>query len=112
MRVVPASPLTRSCFTPQATGHFADATHDRQFLPLGGGPFTSGVSDTRDGWVARPWKASNGRSRATGLVAFNHEPLNDFGTKTYLMPALGNVSDTRVFAVTVDTVRVGLGYKF
>jgi outer membrane immunogenic protein len=39
---------------------FADASHDRQFLPLGGGPFTSGVSDTRDGWVA-------GRGRRMGV---------------------------------------------
>jgi outer membrane immunogenic protein len=87
---------------------FADATHDRQFLPLGGGPFTSGVSDTRDGWVAAVGVEWAFAGNWIGRVQYDHY---DFGTKTYLMPALSNVSDTRV-SLTVDTVRVGLGYKF
>jgi outer membrane immunogenic protein len=87
---------------------FADASHDRQFLPLGGGPFTSGVSDTRDGWVAAVGVEWAFAGNWIGRVQYDHY---DFGTKTYLMPALSNVSDTRV-SLTVDTVRVGLGYKF
>ena len=87
---------------------FADASHDRQFLPLGGGPFTSGVSDTRDGWVAAVGVEWAFAGNWIGRVQYDHY---DFGTKTYLMPALSNVSDTRV-SLTVDTVRVGIGYKF
>jgi|SRR6185436_3469204 len=87
---------------------FADASHDRQFLPLGGGPFTSGVSDTRDGWVAAVGVEWAFAGNWIGRVQYDHY---DFGTKTYLIPALSNFSDTRV-SLTVDTVRVGLGYKF
>ena len=87
---------------------FADATHDRQFLPLGGGPFTSGVSDTRDGWVAAVGVEWAFAGNWIGRVQYDHY---DFGTKTYLIPALSNFSDTRV-SLTVDTVRVGIGYKF
>lgn len=86
----------------------ADLTYNRQFLPLGGGPFTSGVNDTRDGWVAAvgvEWMFAN---NWIGRVQYDHY---DFGTKTYLVPALSNVSDTRV-STTVDTVRVGVAYKF
>jgi outer membrane immunogenic protein len=87
---------------------FADASHDRQFLPLGGGPFTSGVSDTRDGWVAAVGVEWAFAGNWIGRVQYDHY---DFGTKTYLIPALSNFSDTRV-SLTVDTVRVGIGYKF
>ena len=87
---------------------FADASHDRQFLPLGGGPFTTGVSDTRDGWVAAVGVEWAFAGNWIGRVQYDHY---DFGTKTYLIPALSNFSDTRV-SLTVDTVRVGLGYKF
>ena len=87
---------------------FADASHDRQFLPLGGGPFTTGVSDTRDGWVAAVGVEWAFAGNWIGRVQYDHY---DFGTKTYLIPALSNFSDTRV-SLTVDTVRVGIGYKF
>ena len=86
----------------------ADTSYNRQFLPLGGGPFTSGVSQTRDGWVAAvgvEWMFAN---NWVGRIQYDHY---DFGTKTYLVPALSNVSDTRV-STTVDAVRVGLAYKF
>ena len=86
----------------------ADTNYNRQFLPLGGGPFTSGVSETRDGWVAAvgvEWMFAN---NWIGRVQYDHY---DFGTSTYLVPALSNVSTTRI-STTVDTVRVGLSYKF
>src|SRR5436190_286617 len=86
----------------------ADVTYDRQFLPLGGGPFTSGVNDTRDGWVAAVGVEWMFAQNWIGRVQYDHY---DFGTKTYLVPALSNVSDTRV-STTVDSVRVGLAYKF
>ena len=75
---------------------------------LGGGPFTSGVSDSRDGWVAAVGIEWAFAGNWIGRVQYDHY---DFGTKTYLVPALSNVSDTRV-SLTVDTVRVGLSYKF
>jgi outer membrane immunogenic protein len=85
---------------------FADVTNDRQFLLAPG--ITSGVRDTRDGWVVAAGVEWAFAGNWIGRVQYDHY---DFGTKTYLVPALSNVSDTRV-SLTVDTVRVGLSYKF
>jgi outer membrane immunogenic protein len=87
----------------------ADASFDRVFLPGGGGPFTSGVShDTRTGWVLGGGIEASLGGNWVGRAQYDHY---DFGRETYLVPALSNVSDTRV-RLDIDTFRLGLAYKF
>jgi outer membrane immunogenic protein len=83
-------------------------TTSRIFQPAGGGPFTSGVTDTPNGWVVSAGIEGAFANNWIARLQYDHY---DFGSKTYLMPALSNVSDTTL-RTTVDTVRVGIAYKF
>jgi outer membrane immunogenic protein len=85
----------------------ARAEYDRVFLP-GGVPFTSGVRDTIEGWVVAGGVEVMLTNNWIGRLQYDHY---EFSSNTYLVPALSNVSDTNV-KTKLDTVRVGLGYKF
>jgi outer membrane immunogenic protein len=80
----------------------------RIFQPAGGGPLTTGVSDNNNGWVVSV--GIEGALAANWVARLQYDHY-DFGSKTYLVPALSNVSDTTL-QTRVDTVRVGIAYKF
>lgn len=87
----------------------ASAKYNRVFQP-NGVPFTSGVSDTINGWVVGgglEWMFM-GYPNWIARIQYDHY---DFSDNTYNVPALSNVSDTTV-STRVDTIRAGVAYKF
>lgn len=86
---------------------FAGAEVDRVFEP-NGAPFTSGVDETRSGWTVGFGAEVALTSNWIARLQFDHY---DFDSETYAVPALSNVSDTKV-DLDLNTVRIGLSYKF